>query len=301
MLDDGIRLLKVDLCARNGEVPHVCFASGNDIGYGATFEKYVREAFQFMSEHHHQGLILHLNDNPMDSVDIRHVERVLGDVCVEFANKTLGVKHFQTGECPWIFTKKEVAAPLPTVGELVDHDPQMSQWEGDGEHVGVQSRMIVTHSQDFTRPYGYKSQYMSQPFWQSTYESSQAASQLKARLKKMWKRGSAIEVAASLGRSPACVDLDACEQENTVSERDVTNLLLGALSPNQDFSVDTMSQHARIAAITVSFYESRLAQLKELQRSLLKLNEKKLDEIKALHREAARSRTDSYAAHRDEL
>jgi hypothetical protein len=62
-----------------------------------------------------------------------------------------------------------------------------------------------------------------------------------------------------------------------------------------------MSQHARIAAITVSFYESRLAQLKELQRSLLKLNEKKLDEIKALHREAARSRTDSYAAHRDEL
>jgi hypothetical protein len=58
----------------------------------------VREAFQFMSEHHHQGLILHLNDNPMDSVDIRHIERVLGDVCVEFANKTLGVKHFQTGE-----------------------------------------------------------------------------------------------------------------------------------------------------------------------------------------------------------
>jgi hypothetical protein len=65
-------------------------------------------------------------------------------------------------QCPWIHTKKEVSAPLPTVGELVDHDPHMSQWEGDGEDVGVRSRMIVTHSQEFARPYGYKSHYMSQ-------------------------------------------------------------------------------------------------------------------------------------------
>jgi hypothetical protein len=48
------------------------------------------------------------------------------------------------------------------MGELVGFDPDMPQWEGDGELVGVRSKMIVTHSQDFVRPYGYKSNYMSQ-------------------------------------------------------------------------------------------------------------------------------------------
>lgn len=48
------------------------------------------------------------------------------------------------------------------MGELVGFDPDMAQWEGDGELVGVRSKLIVTHSQDFIRPYGYKSNYMSQ-------------------------------------------------------------------------------------------------------------------------------------------
>jgi hypothetical protein len=57
--------------------------------------------------------------------------------------------------------KKDASEPLPTVGELVGYDPDMAQWEGDGEDVGVRSRMIITHSPDFTKPIRHKSTYMS--------------------------------------------------------------------------------------------------------------------------------------------
>lgn len=65
-------------------------------------------------------------------------------------------------KCPWIFAKQEISTPLPTMAELVGFDPDMPQWEGDGELVGVRSKLIVTHSHEFVRPYGYKSNYMSQ-------------------------------------------------------------------------------------------------------------------------------------------
>lgn len=34
----------------------------------------------------------------------------------------------------------------PSLGELVNYDPQMAQWEGDGELVGVRSKVILTYN-----------------------------------------------------------------------------------------------------------------------------------------------------------
>jgi hypothetical protein len=75
----------------------VCFSSDESIGYGATLENYLRESFQFLIDQPHQAIILHLEENPMNSVDIRQVERVIDDVCVEFANKTAGIYWFDAG------------------------------------------------------------------------------------------------------------------------------------------------------------------------------------------------------------
>jgi hypothetical protein len=119
-------------------------------------------------------------------------------------------------KCPWIYTKKDISTPLPTMGELVGYDVDMPQWEGDGELVGVRSHLIVTQSEDFVRPYGYKSNYMSQviyqwqtwsnpfiyylltytyqPFWQSTHDYSKDGNQVKAQLKKLCTKATAIEV-----------------------------------------------------------------------------------------------------------
>lgn len=51
-----------------------------------------------MADHPKQAIILHLEDNPMDTVDIQQIEQVIDEVCVELANRTLGVKHFHSGE-----------------------------------------------------------------------------------------------------------------------------------------------------------------------------------------------------------
>ncbi|KAH8549323.1 hypothetical protein BGW37DRAFT_541765 [Umbelopsis sp. PMI_123] len=296
MLNDGIRLLRTDLCSKPGEAAHVCFSSDESIGYGATLENYLRESFQFLIDQPHQAIILHLEENPMNSVDIRQVERVIDDVCVEFANKTAGIYWFDAGNCPWIYTKKDISTPLPTMGELVGYDVDMPQWEGDGELVGVRSHLIVTQSEDFVRPYGYKSNYMSQPFWQSTHDYSKDGNQVKAQLKKLCTKATAIEVEISNVEAPnECVNGHAC------ADASISDTLNDALYSRQGCNIDTMSQYARIAAISTSFYHKNLEYLKDIQRKLLQLNEKKLNMIKQSHQQAADTRTKSQAAHHDEL
>jgi hypothetical protein len=62
-----------------------------------------------------------------------------------------------------------------------------------------------------------------------------------------------------------------------------------------------MSQHARIAAISTSFYHTKLEQLKTIQRKLLQRNEEKLNAIKMGHQQSGNSKVTSQTAHRDEL
>ncbi|KAI8575195.1 hypothetical protein K450DRAFT_262995 [Umbelopsis ramanniana AG] len=296
MLNDGIRLLKVDLCSNHGEPAHVCFSDGENIGYGATLKSFLRDSFQFLKDQPHQALVLHLEENPMNSVDIRQVEKVIDDVCAELSNRTAGVFWFEAGQCPWIYTKKEISTPLPTMGELVGFDPEMAQWEGDGELVGVRSQLIVTHSQEFIRPYGYKSNYMSQPFWQTTHGVSQDISQVKAQLKKLCSKATAIEVEVSIAEVLSdCVDNGKCADAGTM------DALNDALYSRQGCNIETMSNYARIAAISTSFYHTKLEQIKGIQRKLLQLNEKKLSAIKLSHQQPGNSKPKNQASHHDEL
>jgi hypothetical protein len=82
----------------HGEAAHVCFSDGDNIGYGASLKSFLRESFQFLEDQPHQAIVLHLEENPMNSVDIRQVERVIDDVCVELANRTAGVFWFDAGQ-----------------------------------------------------------------------------------------------------------------------------------------------------------------------------------------------------------
>ncbi|KAG2175978.1 hypothetical protein INT44_000456 [Umbelopsis vinacea] len=293
MLNDGIRLLKVDLCSNHGEAAHVCFSDGENIGYGATLNSFLRESLQFLKDQPHQAIVLHLEENPMNSVDIRRVEKVIDDVCADISNSTAGVFPFEAGHCPWIYTNKEISTPLPTMGELVAFDPEMAQWEGDGELVGVRSQLIVTHSQEFVRPYGYKSNYMSQPFWQTTHGVAKDISQVKAQLKKLCSKATAIEVEVAEVQSD-CVNDGKCEDAGTL------DALNDVLYSKQGCSVDTMSNYARIAAISTSFYHTKLEQIKGIQRKFLQLNEKKLNTIKSSHQQTGNSKT-TQASHHDEL
>jgi hypothetical protein len=82
---------------RSDEQPYICRSEENATAYITPFKNYLEDSFQFMVDHPKQAIILHLEDNPMDTVDIRQIEKVVDDVCVELANRTLGVKHFHAG------------------------------------------------------------------------------------------------------------------------------------------------------------------------------------------------------------
>ena len=46
-------------------------------------------------------------------------------------------------QCPFIYTHKR-GGRWPSIGDLVNYDPEMAQWQGDGELVGVRSKIIFT-------------------------------------------------------------------------------------------------------------------------------------------------------------
>jgi len=74
-----------------------------------------------------------------------------------------------------------------------------------------------------------------------------------------------------------------------------------ALFSRQGCNVDTMSQYARIAAISTSFYHTKLEQIKTIQRKLLQRNEEKLNAIKVGHQQPGNTKATSQTAHHDEL
>lgn len=62
-------------------------------------------------------------------------------------------------KCPFIY--KHEKGPWATMGELVNYDPDMAQWEGDGELVGVRSKFIFTHSDSVLHAPEYTSPYFT--------------------------------------------------------------------------------------------------------------------------------------------
>lgn len=62
-------------------------------------------------------------------------------------------------KCPFIY--KHETGPWATMGELVNYNPDMAQWEGDGELVGVRSRIIFTHSDNVLHAPEYISPYFT--------------------------------------------------------------------------------------------------------------------------------------------
>jgi hypothetical protein len=53
------------------------------------------------------------------------------------------------------------------MGEVVNYNPEMAQWVGDGELVGVRTKFLITLDSIVPQVPGYKSAYFSPKFWRS--------------------------------------------------------------------------------------------------------------------------------------
>jgi hypothetical protein len=92
-----------------------------------------------------------------------------------------------------------------------------------------------------------------------------------------------------------------CVNDGKCADAGTMEALNDALYSRQGCNIDTMSQYARIAAISTSFYHTKLEQIKGIQRKLLQLNEKKLNAIKLSHQQSGNEQAKSQASHHDEL
>lgn len=61
------------------------------------------------------------------------------------------------------------------MGEIVNYDPDMAQWVGDGELVGVRTKILFTLADNVVETAGYKSSYFSTAFWRTIHKDNTIA------------------------------------------------------------------------------------------------------------------------------
>lgn len=64
----------------------------------------------------------------------------------------------------------------PSLGKVVNYDPEMSQWIGDGEVVGVRTKLHISIADTVVSTPNYKTAYFSPAFWRSIHKDNKVES-----------------------------------------------------------------------------------------------------------------------------
>lgn len=71
------------------------------------------------------------------------------------------------------------------MADVVEYYPDMAQWEGDGEVVGVRTKFMITKSDQIISTPGYNAAYFTPTFWRSIHkEPVLSLDDLKANIRK---------------------------------------------------------------------------------------------------------------------
>jgi len=75
------------------------------------------------------------------------------------------------------------------MGEVVNYNPEMSQWVGDGEVVGVRTKFHISIEDNIVKTRDYKTSYFSPTFWRSIQKGNKVESlqELKKLVNKQCK------------------------------------------------------------------------------------------------------------------
>jgi hypothetical protein len=152
----------------------------------------------------------------------------------------------------------------PSMGELINYDPEMSQWVGDGENVGVRTKFLVTVADNIVPTAGYSSAYISPTFWRSLHKSPiQSFDDFKQSLKKECRvpaGGIGLEAYVS---QPSCPD-----NQQLFNPEDLEDALLSRSGCN----INDTPLNAFFNMISVDYYEKHLLYLIELEERMMELN-----------------------------
>ncbi|KAI8976871.1 hypothetical protein BDB01DRAFT_296418 [Pilobolus umbonatus] len=161
MLDKGFRYLDIDLCEGPGSI-YLCGDKDQ------TFKDIFHSLLTFTRESIEQVILVRFNAITTE-LDTGRLDPIIDELCETHASMTQGTDEYKKGECPFIYAHHG-NSPWRSMGEIVNYDPEMSQWEGDGELVGVRSQLIVTYSNTMT-DYN-QSPHFTPVFWRSIEEEN---------------------------------------------------------------------------------------------------------------------------------
>ncbi|KAI9263393.1 hypothetical protein BDA99DRAFT_510109 [Phascolomyces articulosus] len=249
MLIDGIRLLDLKLCSSSKDTIVACSDSA------LSLQDISDEIFNYAREQEEQIIVLNINLS--EDLSLSQFEETWDQVCKLHTERLEGVDDFVKGQCPFIY-KKDGA--WETLGELVNVDPEMPQWEGDGELVGVRSRIILTTPRKLSN-----TAYFSPKFWRPS--PKQDASDLNDQIYKLCKTPGAIGIEGyvdpSKDKRASNSTFDATLWENTIISR-------------KGCDIDNTGAGVYFNMIQVDDYYSHLEYLHELQTRMIPVNFAKL-------------------------
>ncbi|KAG0746648.1 hypothetical protein G6F57_005311 [Rhizopus arrhizus] len=256
MLEDGIRFLDVNLCTNEKNVVVVCSSRDSTVS-STPFTDVLNEAFIFARENPEQFFIINLrSENVGHQANIKDLEQQMDTICKTHTELTPGTDEYVKYKCPFIYRHEK--GPWPSIGELVNYNPEMAQWEGDGELVGVRTKMLFTASESISTVPEYQSSYFTEPFWRESRASE--PNKLKDDLKKVCR------VPAGGIKLNAYVD-DACSKDDYSPEQ-IEDLLLDKLGCNlNDSPLNTF-----ISILSVNHYGKHLRYLQELKDRMMEIN-----------------------------
>ncbi|KAI7899220.1 uncharacterized protein BX663DRAFT_555088 [Cokeromyces recurvatus] len=257
MLQDGIRYLDFNLC-KNQDDMTVC-SSFDGTPSTTTFKDILEKIFLFARENVEQFFILNIrSENVAEPINIKELETTIDKICKFHTEHTVGTDEFVEKECPFIYTHTPGKGHWPSMGELVNFDPDMAQWEGDGELVGVRTKFMITASSDVISTPGYKSAYITSSFWRSLPKEKE---NLKKELQKVC-------------RIPAGgIGLELHSTSSTCVQDDITpDMLEDLLLSRSGCNLNDSPLNTFFTFISIDHYDKHLPYLQELERRMMDVN-----------------------------
>ncbi|KAI8636377.1 hypothetical protein BD408DRAFT_426255 [Parasitella parasitica] len=256
-LSDGIRYLDVNLCKTQGSIKACSSADGAPLR--KTFRNVLEDIFMFSRNNAQQFFIINIrSENVAEPVNTKELEAVIDDACKIHTEATAGTDEFVKKECPFIYTRGK--GPWPSIANVVGYYPEMAQWEGDGETVGVRSKFMITKSDQIVATPGYSPAYFTPAFWRSIHkEPVSSLDDLKASIRKECRipaGGVALEAYLSN------------HSDFVYTPEIIEDILLSRRGCNlNDSSLNTF-----ISLFSADVYKDQLSYLKELEKRMLDLN-----------------------------
>ncbi|KAG2198961.1 hypothetical protein INT47_013145, partial [Mucor saturninus] len=265
MLEDGIRYLDINLCKDRGKV--VICSEFDSTPSSLYFTDVLESIFTFSRDNVEQILILNLKSQNVDqAVETKDLEDLIDERCKVHTELTPGTSEFVKKECPFVEVFVAGKNRWPSLGKVVNYDPEMSQWVGDGEVVGVRTKLHISIADSIVSTPNYKTSYFSPAFWRSIHKDNKVES--LADFKKTLGQLCRVP-AGGIGLEAYVSDSCSAELNQGIAN---PSFIEDTLVSRSGCNLNDSPLNTFISFISMDNYELELPYLKELEARMMDLN-----------------------------